>query len=100
MFWLIFWKGVVLAVWAATLERWITFKKRRKREGLPLQLNKRTGVHEVRDWTVTVDRAARWMSNGAMAFIFLIWTVLGAAFLYGGKDAVRAVTMWAFFSAH
>lgn len=44
--WVMFWKAVVLAIWAVAVERWQSAKEARREAGIELRFNKQTGLHE------------------------------------------------------
>ena len=94
--WVMFWKAVVVAVWILIVERWASFRKRRRDDGLPLKLNRRTGAYEVRDWTGNVDRSVLFLRNCIYAVGLTLWTALGAGYLYDGRDGMKVVVDWIF----
>lgn len=88
--WIIFWKCVVVGVWAGIVARWQSYRKERHQRGLELKPN-RQGVYVASDWTRYVDLSALWLKRGIMAFGFLWWTVLSLGFLFGGKEGATLV---------
>lgn len=63
--WVIFWKSIVVALWAALAEHWAEFRKRRAANGLQLKQNRR-GVYVVSDWAARVENALRRAWNIAL----------------------------------
>lgn len=88
-------KCVVIGAWLGLVVAWQTYRKRRHSEGLPLKQDPRTGIYQVSDWTVWVDRAAIWVRNLAWASIIAMWGVFGAIYVFSGKEGLTAfVQSW------
>jgi hypothetical protein len=79
--WLVFFKALVVTLWAATVEVWQAFRKRRAEMGLPLRQD-RTGVYVPRDWAETVERTVRTIGRVIM--------VIGAI------CSVTVLSIWAY----
>lgn len=73
--WVLFFKSIVVAIWAAIVESWDAFRQRRAEKGIPLRLNRR-GVYEARDWAATVENVVRFIGRVGM-FIAAIAMVFG-----------------------
>lgn len=91
--WVVFWKSVVVAVWIAIVAQWAAFRKRRAEKGLPLTLDKRTGVYVVKDWPDRVERVFRFGRNAVYAYTFFLWTLIAIVIVFGLQDEARAV-LW------
>ena len=76
--WVIFWKTVIVGVWAIALERWQTFKRRRVANGIELTLNPKTGRYQPNNWPETFEIWARRIFFSALA----IWLVFCAFVTY------------------
>lgn len=73
--WVIFWKAVVVAVWAAAFARYRAFKRKRKERGLPLRLDVRRGVYVVDDRLERFERNAK-LAAYIFGGVFLGYTAL------------------------
>ena len=91
--WVLFWKGVVLALWAAIAESWLSYK--RQRNGLTLRYSKRAGSYVVHDWTQWVDTAAVRIRTALFVTLFAFWTylVFGLALMGKGWTAENLFTL-------
>ena len=92
--WVMFGKAIVVAVWVVIVERWQAYRRRRRQDGLPLKYSRKHGIYVVSDWTANVDRGAVWMRNSAYAIGFILWTILGGAYLFGFTDQLRDGLVW------
>lgn len=79
--WVMFWKAVVIAVWAATCEAWSAFKAKRAANGIPLRLNKQTGVYTPDDWPQAVERYVKLAGDVAMYSLLALGAAL-SLYLY------------------
>lgn len=91
--WVIFWKCVVVGVWAGIAARWAAYRKRRHEEGLSLKQN-RDGVYVVSDWTRHVDTGAIWIRNAVYGFTFALWTVMGGTYVFFGREPLERAAQW------
>lgn len=77
-----FWKAVVVTLWAVAVERWDAFRQKRAGEGLPLKLNRKTGVYQVRDWTAGVNKAGRVFRNTVYSITLVLWAGMAGYWLF------------------
>lgn len=89
-----FGKAIVIAVWIIIVERWDAYRKRRHETGLPLKQNRKTGVYEVSDWTVWINRTFLAGKYLIFALGLLWWAALSGTYLYGGPDLTRQMILW------
>lgn len=88
-------KCAVVGAWFGIIVAWEAYRAKRRREGLPMKQNPRTGVYYVSDWTAWVNRAAIWGRNAVWGSIVLMWAVFGAIYVYSGKEGLTAfVQSW------
>lgn len=93
-----FWKAVVMAVWAAIVERWQAYRAHRKEQGIQLVLDPRTGVYRAKvDWPEVLERSLRIGRNAVYTFIAITWAVGIAYYLSGKNETFRAWIVWAIF---
>lgn len=85
----------MVGVWAGIVARWQSYRKERHQRGLELKPN-RQGVYVASDWTAHVDKGAGWIRNAAYGFVFLLWTVMGGAYLFWGRDGLQWLASQAF----
>lgn len=65
-----FWKALVVTVWAGVVDGWLAYRKRLRDRGLPLRQNK-AGVYVAYDWTESVQSAFR----VARRFIYVVGAI-------------------------
>lgn len=87
--WIIFWKSVVLAVFAALLERWTAFREKRAKQGLPLRYSRKKGRYVVFDWTAYAERFARALRTALYLMAGFWVAILASSYLWGGEQMTR-----------
>lgn len=93
-----FFKTLILALWIELTEQWAAFRQRRRERGLPLKYSRRRKAYVVSDWTAPVHQSAVYLRRACFGLIFAFWALLIGAYLYDGREGLRAVINWLFFS--
>lgn len=70
-----FGKALIVSLWGALTEAWLSYRKRRAATGIPLRRNK-AGVYVPHDWTAKVEAFFRGSARFAMVALVINLVVM------------------------
>lgn len=93
-----FWKAVVLAIWATIVERWQAYRQHRKAQGIVLVQDPRTGVYRAKvDWPEVLERSLIIGRNALYTLCTVWWAILLIYFFGGRSETLKSWIVWVFF---
>lgn len=95
--WIIFWKAVILGIWASVAESWLSYRRKRRAEMvIPMAYSRLSKGHVENDWTAKLERFLI-RCRTLIFFAFLaFWAFLAFYLLTGRKEELRQIFLWLF----